>query len=284
MSKLKISVLIPAFNEVQAIRHTVENLRQALATQPVEAEILVIDDGSTDGTDEQARLAGVTVLRHPHNIGYGRALKTGLERAAGDWVVIVDADGTYPTEALPALLREIPAFDMVVGARGGPCYHGSLAKRLGRWTLKAMVQFVCGISVPDVNSGFRVFRRDIALRHLPNISNGFSFTTTLTLIMLLEGHFVHYVPIDYRERAGKSKVRFRRDILRTMQILVQAILQYNPIKLFLLFATAPAWIAPPALLLDFFLAQGAHSGIIVALLGSASLLIFGLGLVRSGLK
>jgi hypothetical protein len=122
---------------------------------------------------------------------------------------------------------------MVVGARTGKHYWGSPGKRVARWILARLVRFVAGMSTPDVNSGFRIFRKDFALEHSARISSGFSFTTTLTLAMLLDERFVKYVPIDYYPRAGKSKVRMRRDALRMLQILVQAILYYNPLKIFL---------------------------------------------------
>ena len=119
------------------------------------------------------------------------------------------------------------------------------AKWAGRRALQALVRFVCGVRVPDVNSGMRVFRKAIALDHLGSIGNGFSFTTTLTLAMLLESHFVAYVPIAYGERTGKSKVVFRREILRVLQILTMAVVAYNPIKLFLLLAGVASSAACP---------------------------------------
>lgn len=230
---ITVSLLIPAYNEVAAIAETVHRARAALGAVDCDLEILVIDDGSTDGTGPAAAKTGVVVLSHPTNGGYGRSLKTGVRRAAGDWIAIVDADGSYPIDRLPELLTHIPAFDMVVGARQGLSYRGSLLKWQGRKVLTSLVKFVTGVTVPDVNSGMRVFRKSIALRNLDHFSNGFSFTTTLTLAMFNQGHFVKYVPIPYEPRIGESKVRMGRDTLRTIQILVMAIVAYNPIKLFL---------------------------------------------------
>ena len=232
------SILIPAYNEALSIVPTIQQTRAVMDQMGVPYEIIVIDDGSEDGTGEQAQGAGVRVILHPTNGGYGRALKTGMEYAIYSWCAILDADSSYPIEQLPSLLAYVPQFDMVVGARTGPHFAGRLSKRVGRIILHQLVRFVIGRKIPDVNSGFRVFRKEIAQKHSRLISSGFSFTTTLTLAMFLEGYFVKYVPIEYHQRAGKSKVRYGRDILRMIQILTTAVLYYNPLKLFLLLCGA----------------------------------------------
>jgi glycosyltransferase involved in cell wall biosynthesis len=281
---MKVSVLIPAFNESAAVRGTVERVLTTMRGIGVDFETIVIDDGSADGTAAEAAVEGVRVLSHPANAGYGRALKTGLRHAEGDWVVIVDADGSYPIEELPRLLAAVPRFDMVVGARTGERYRGSRMKWWGRQALERMVRFVTGVKVPDVNSGMRVFRKTIALANINRIGNGFSFTTTLTLAMLLEGHFVLYVPIHYLARVGSSKVRMPRDTLRMLQILVMAVVSYNPIKLFLLLVYLQGLALLPCLAVDALLAGGAHVGLILAVGSAAALLLFGMGLVTDVLR
>jgi len=278
------SVLVPAFNEGRAVRDTVLAVRASLTAAGVDHEIIVIDDGSTDDTSAEAAAAGAVVIRHPVNGGYGRALKSGLRRAQGEIVAITDADGSYPAEALPELLTAMSAFDMVVGARQGQHYRGSRAKWLGRKVLQRMVLFVTGVRVPDVNSGLRAFRKQIALDNIRQIGNGFSFTTTLTLAMLLEGHFVQYVPVAYHRRVGESKVRFRRDVVRTAQILVVAILAYNPIKLFLLLAYIAILLLIPAELLDVAVARGFHSAVILTIDASLALVLFAAGLIGDILR
>jgi glycosyltransferase involved in cell wall biosynthesis len=281
---MKVSVLIPAFNESEAVRNTVERVHRTMRGLGLDYETIVIDDGSSDETATQASAEGVRVLRHPANAGYGRALKTGLRHASGDWVAIVDADGSYPIEELPRLLAEIPGFDMVVGARTGERYRGSKMKWWGRQLLERMVHFVTGVRVPDVNSGMRVFRKTIALANINRIGNGFSFTTTLTLAMLLEGHFVLYVPISYLARVGSSKVQLRRDTLRVLQILVMAVVSYNPIKLFLLLVYLQALALIPCLIADVLLAGGAHVGLISVIGSASALLLFGMGLITDVLR
>lgn len=230
------SVVIPAMNEELAIGDVVRRVRETMDATGLPYEVLVVDDGSTDRTAAEAARAGARVLRHPTNAGYGAALHTGITAAQHRHVVITDADGTYPTDRLPDLIAWCDRFDMVVGARTGSEYRGSLLKWCGRLILGKLCEFVTGTRIPDVNSGLRVFRRDAALRFSDTLCRGMSFTTTITLAMLSNGYFVKYVPIDYHKRVGRSKVRHLRDALRTTQIILQAITYYNPIKLFLVLA------------------------------------------------
>jgi len=228
-----LSLIIPAYNEAGSIRQTIQDAHDTLSAAGIVYEVIVVNDGSTDETGKLADAEGVTLIHHPSNGGYGRAIKTGVRRARYEWCAIVDADGSYPIASLVELLDYVPDFDMVVGARTGKNYWGSPSKRLARMALLLLVRFVTGVKVPDVNSGLRIFRKEFAIEHSARISSGFSFTTTLTLAMILDERFLKYVPIDYAPRVGRTKVRMRRDSLRMLQILVQAILYYNPLKLFL---------------------------------------------------
>jgi glycosyltransferase involved in cell wall biosynthesis len=235
-----ISLIIPAFNEEEAIVDTIQEAQRALAsTDLTPAEVIIVDDGSTDKTGERASASGARVVRHPHNVGYGRSLKDGIRAAKYDTVVISDADGTYPIGAIPLLLQEYQnGFDMIVGARTGQYYHGPGIKTPLRYMLKLMVEFTAGRKVPDVNSGLRVFSKATVEPYFPHLCDTFSFTTSLTLAYMMTGKFVLHVPIAYNKRVGKTKVRLIRDALRTMQFIIEAILYYNPIKIFILFSFA----------------------------------------------
>ncbi len=237
-----VSVVIPAFNEETAVGAVIDRIRQTLEERSVPHEILVVDDGSTDATANVARSHGANVVSHPENAGYGRSLKTGIRHAAHDLIAITDADGTYPVERLPDLLALADRFDMVVGQRTGPEYSGDFPKKLKRTAFRWLAEFAVGRRIPDINSGLRVFRRTQVVSFFPHVSSGFSFTTTVTLVYMLSGLFVHYVPIEYRVRQGRTKVRHVRDTLRALQIIVEAILRCNPIKVFLLLA-APFAVA-----------------------------------------
>ena len=235
---VRISVVIPAFNEEAAIADTVRMTRGVFGSTGVAHEIIVVDDGSSDRTAEIAEQIDVAVVRLPQNGGYGTALKAGIRRAQYDWIAILDADGTYPVDKFSKLMEFIPAFDMVVGARTGRTYYGSYLKYPVRLLFKRLCEFVTGREIPDINSGMRLFRKDVAMRHFERISGGFSFTTTLTLAMMMEGHFVKYVPVSYHPRIGKSHVKYIRDTLRAAQIIIQAINFYNPVKLFVVLMAA----------------------------------------------
>ncbi|MCU0707509.1 MAG: glycosyltransferase family 2 protein [Pirellula sp.] len=234
---MQISVVIPAYNEAESLEGVVRNLREHLNSKGIEHEIVVVVDGATDDTESVARRVADAVLVHPVNCGYGRSLKTGIVAAKNEWIVITDADGTYPNDRIPDLLALMDRFDMVVGARSGSFYTGNTVKRYGRILFRWLSEYATGQRIPDINSGLRVFRRSQMIPFFPLINSGFSFTTTCTLSYLLNDLLVAYVPIDYFKRQGVSKVHHLRDSLRALQIIVEAILRCNPIKAFLLLAT-----------------------------------------------
>jgi len=232
-----ISVVVPALNECDAIVGTIDRVRLVLSRAGLEPfEIVLVDDGSTDGTGDLARAAGAKIITHPHNVGYGRSLKDGITSAQYDTIVITDADGSYPIEEIPALIERYRAgFDMVVGARTGEHYRESAFKSPLRAILKRIVEFTANRHIPDINSGLRVFSRSTSMKFFNHTSDTFSFTTSLTLAYMMNAKFVGYHEIDYHERVGHSKVRLFRDSVRTLQYIVEAATYYNPLKIFFLF-------------------------------------------------
>ena len=232
MSTRQTSVVIPAFNEELAIRAVISEVRDALHGAHVDAEMIVVDDGSTDGTARAARAAGARVIQHRSNRGYGAALKTGIAAASRNVVAILDADGTYPASYLPGMLVELEHADMVVGARTGEDVHVTPARRPAKWMLNHLANYVSRAHIPDVNSGLRVFRRDVVMQYFPILPDQFSWTTTITLAMHCDKYAVSYVPIDYRPRQGTSKIvpwdagNFAILILRTAML-------FRPLRVFL---------------------------------------------------
>jgi polyisoprenyl-phosphate glycosyltransferase len=228
-----LSIIIPTYNEEKSISNTIIRCLAVVNDIGNElSEIIVVNDGSLDSTKSQAEATGVKVITHPHNIGYGKSLKTGIKEARNDIIVITDSDGTYPIEMIPELLMEYQkGFDMVIGARKGKHYNESFFKNLNRRILKLLVEFTASRKIPDINSGLRIFSRETILSYFDTLCDTFSFTTSLTLAYMMTGKFVQYVPISYKKRIGNSKVRLFKDSTRTLLFIIEAIMFYNPIKI-----------------------------------------------------
>jgi glycosyltransferase involved in cell wall biosynthesis len=228
----QLSIVIPAFNEAPIIGKVLTELHDLMVQHGIEAEIVVVDDGSSDGTAQEALSAGARVIRHRSNRGYGASLKTGILAATYDTVAITDADGTYPAKYLPEMLRELDEHDMVVGSRTGAKVHIPLVRKPAKWVLNRLANYVSGHKIPDLNSGMRVFRREIALQYFGILPDQFSFTTTITMAMLCDKYAIKYVPIDYRKRTGKSKIVPWDAASFTILILRMAVL-FRPLRVFL---------------------------------------------------
>ncbi|HOE95160.1 MAG TPA: glycosyltransferase family 2 protein [Candidatus Sumerlaeota bacterium] len=227
-----LSVLVPCHNEEDSIAPTVDQLRQTLAETGAEFEIIVIDDGSTDRSAERVDPAKCRLIRLEHNRGYGAALKTGARAARHPWLAIIDADGTYQVGDLPRLMRERGDCAMVVGARRGRNARIPAARRPAKWILNQLANYLTGARIPDLNSGLRVIRRDLWERFEPLYPDGFSLTTTITLAALTNGYAVRHVPIEYRRRIGRSKIRPVRDTLSFVQLILRTVLYFDPLKVF----------------------------------------------------
>ncbi len=279
------TIVIPAYNEGSVIAVTIFDIQRMIAVNALkDVEIIVVDDGSGDRTGEMTEKTGVRLISHPHNIGYGRSLKDGIKSASHDTIVITDADGTYPIEMIPVLVKEYQkGFNMVVGARQGENYDESLKKKYLRLILKRLVEFTAGRKIPDINSGLRVFSKKEVMPFFSKLCDTFSFTTSLTLAYMMNGMFVKYLPIDYHKREGKTKVKLFRDSLRTLQFIVEAIMFYNPIKIFIVFSLLLLIFAGFNFVLSF-----AFKKTITFYLGLGSILLsvlmFGIGLISVQLK
>lgn len=261
---LSVSVVIPAFNEGRAVGDVVRGISETLPSLVREWELIVVDDGSTDGTAEAARKAGAVVLSHPVNKGYGQALRTGVNAARHEWILMTDADGSYPVSGIKELLPFAPDFDLIIGMREGAHFWGSPTRIFLRWVYLRMASFTVGEPVPDANSGLRMVRRSLAASTGPVECLGFSYSTTMTLSFIKTGRFVKFVPVDFSARVGQSKVRPARDILRTLQLMTLVLIAYNPSKLFTTLALFPAAAA-----LAFGIAvacRGGRAGVLGALL------------------
>jgi glycosyltransferase involved in cell wall biosynthesis len=227
-----VTVIVPAFNEAAHVAGQVRAVREVLEQSGWEFEIIVVDDGSSDHTAQQALSTGVRVLRHRRNRGYGAALKRGIAAARFDWILITDADGTYPASAIPELLGLARENDMVVGARTGQTVKIPMVRRPAKWFLGRLASYLAGRKLPDLNSGLRLMRKDLVEKYLHLLPSGFSFTTTITLASACNDHPVEYVPINYHARLGESKIRSRH-AYDFLLLILRTIVFFNPLKVFL---------------------------------------------------
>ncbi len=226
-----VSIVIPAYQEGEAIGGVVAAVREVAVSLGCEYEIIVVDDGSTDGTGDIARMAGAYVLTHPYNKGYGASLKTGIRFATNRTVIFLDADGQHDTNDIPRLLAERQTYDMVVGARKGTA-GSPFWRKPGKVFLGWLANQLTGRKIPDLNSGYRALDREMVLRFLPIMPDGFSFSTTSTIAAFKSGHLVHYLPITVAKRVGKSTVT-AADGFRTIMLIIRLVTLFAPLRVFL---------------------------------------------------
>jgi len=229
---MSLSVVIPAYNEEGAVRHTVDDIRAELEPLGIPFEIIVIDDGSTDCTLEIARETGVIVDSNQVNTGYGASLKRGIKLAQYEYVAIIDADGTYPARYLPSMLAMCRNQDMVVGDRGAAMTNVPLIRRPAKWILNTFASFLAERRLNDLNSGLRVFRKSELVPFIPLLPQKFSFTTTITLCMSCNGKRMVYTPIQYGKRVGKSKIR-PVDFINFIILILRMTVLFNPLRVFI---------------------------------------------------
>lgn len=224
-----VTIVIPAYNEAEGLPGVLAALRPWLERG---AEIIVVDDGSTDNTAKVALEGGARVIRHHNNKGYGAALKAGIRAAEREIVVLFDADGQFDTADIPKIVDALNETDMVVGVR--PQGAGSpTIRKPGKWLLSRTANYLAQTNIPDLNCGFRALRVETAKRFLNLLPNGFSFTTTITLAMFKDGYNVSYLPITVRPRTtGTSSVRVA-DGFNTLLLIIRIIALFDPLKVFL---------------------------------------------------
>ena len=228
-----LTVVIPAYNEEKGIQGVIDRILAAMEGANLPFEIIVVDDGSTDRTVESLREKPIQVLRHETNRGYGAALKTGIRASRYNHVAIVDADGTYEERDLPKLIGYMETHDMVVGARTGKGAKIPLIRRPAKWILNRLANFLTETSIPDLNSGFRIFNKSVAKEFFNILPPSFSFTSTLTIALLTNGYSIKYIQSGYKTRKGRSKIRPIHDTVNFFSLIVRTALYFAPMKIFM---------------------------------------------------
>jgi len=241
----QITIVIPVFNEEESISKTLLNLKNISGID----EIIVVDDGSTDNSYYiMKNISGIKFIHHKENRGYGAAIKTGIKNSKHETIVITDADETYPNERISDLVHvlEHGDFDMVVGSRKGENVKIPFLRKPAKWVIGKLANYVTDQRIPDINSGLRVFTKSSIFPFRNILPDGFSFTTTITLGMLSGGYKVEYIPINYFERSGKSKIKPIRDTINFIKLILKIGLYFAPLKIFMpisigLFILAIGW-------------------------------------------
>jgi glycosyltransferase involved in cell wall biosynthesis len=273
---MKICVIIPVHNEVSSIGQVVRSVRAVLDGLPVEYQVTVVDDGSEDGTGEEAASAGAVVLSRPYRNGNGAAVKHGIRSVDGDVIILMDGDGQHKAEDIPRLLEPMAEYEMVVGARSTDSeteFHRDVANRF----YNILASYIVGYHVEDLTSGFRAIDGHVAKKVAYLFPNGFSYPSTCTIALFRGGYSVKYMPVQTRYRIGNSKIRLFRDGLRFLLILLRIGTLFRPLRIFI-----PVTIAvflPGLVLATYRLAIGRPWTIPVVISFTAALMLFAMGLI-----
>lgn len=273
--QVDVAVVIPAYNEAGGVGSIVRRVRAALSVTPFAFDIVVVDDGSTDTTAQEAEVHGARVIRRTENGGYGSALKAGIHATQSEYVVITDADGTYPPELIPALLDRAETEDMVVGSRAMTDVSIPYIRRPAKMFLGALASYLSGRRIPDLNSGLRVMRRSTLMQFIQLLPSGFSFTSTITLAMLCTQHRVLYVPVACSPRVGSSKIR-ASDFTAFLMLVLRTVVLFNPLKVFLPLGTVLFLVGLAKLVYDVFLWNLSESAVMAFL---AAVIVWSVGLL-----
>jgi glycosyltransferase involved in cell wall biosynthesis len=269
-AKPRYSLVVPCYNEVDAIEASIVELRGKLRGGG-HYEFIIVDDGSNDGSAEklkalQALDPNLTVLTHSRNRGYGAALKTGITYASAELIAITDADCTYPNEMILQLVETDNGADMVIGARTGVDVTYSKLRMIPKIFLKRYASWIAATNIPDINSGLRVFRKSVAEKYFNILPNAFSFTLTITLAFITNFHRVVYVPINYSERVGNSKIRPIRDTLKFVQLILRTGMYFAPLRVFFPFVLLLGVAFMASFCFDVFVARNLTDKTVLLLL------------------
>jgi len=274
---ITISIIVPVYNEEKTIAQVIRRLKEAISNTNYKYEIIVINDGSTDMTSKiLSNIKDIKIIHNNLNRGYGSSIKTGIESAKEEYILMIDADGTYPIEPIPKLLSYLEKYDMVIGARIGKHVKIPFLRKPAKWILYKIANFVSKKKIPDLNSGLRAFNKEKCLEFWKLYPERFSFTTTITMAFLSKGYKVKYLPINYFRRKGKSSVS-AFDFYNFCSLLLKLTLLFNPIKIFtsislFLFLTAIG----VAFYSIYFLGRFMDVTVTLLVLSSLQILLFGL--------
>ncbi len=231
---MNISIVMPAYNEEKGIADTIDGVVETVNVLGIEYELIVVNDGSTDNTEKIIENnKNIKVVNHEERKGYGASLKTGIKHSKFENILIIDADGSYPPEHIPDLLDYAANYDMVVGARIGSKVKIPLIRKPAKWFINKLANYLSEKKIPDLNSGMRLFKKEVFHHFIRILPNGFSFTTTITLALLINGYNIKYITVNYNKRKGRSKIRPIHDTLNFIQLIIRTVMYFNPMRIFI---------------------------------------------------
>ena len=272
-----VSVIVPVYNEEEGLRHFLPQIQSFSENCSYPLEIIMVDDGSTDQSSSVLNEFPYTTIRHESNLGYGAAIKTGIENSTYEAVVIIDADGTYRTEDILLILSSLDQNDMVVGARTGGNARVPFSRRPVKWLIRQFATWMVRRPIPDLNSGLRAFRRSEIAKFVRLLPDGFSLTTTLTVAFHTAGRKVYYQPIQYGERSGLSKFRPLADTWNLILLILRTVVLIRPLNVFLPLSLILAAMALLVLVVTkLILHEFYDATFIVLMMGSIQMFVLGL--------
>lgn len=276
---IKVSVIIPVFNEEGALSATFSSVSKILTENSVEHEIIAVNDGSNDNSGSilnNLKIDKLNVIHHRTNRGYGASLKTGIRSSKYPWILITDADGTYPINRIPDLIKHAKDNDMVVGSRSGGKVHDTFFRKIGRGIVRKFASYVTGADIKDINSGLRIFKKEDAEKFWHLFPEGFSFTTTITVASHTKGNKIEYLPIDYYKRAGQSSIKPAKDFVGFLSLIARLAIYYRPLKVFVPVALLLFFASWFVLLYSYFIMhQIMDATFAVLVISSVQIMIFG---------
>lgn len=272
---IKISIVIPAYNEAKAIGMVLDEVRKVMEGLKAPYEIIVVDDGSQDGTGNIAKSKGAGLVRHQRNQGSGSARRSGILAAKGEIVLMLDADGSYPASSIPAILRPFPEADQVIGARKAEAGSYPLLRRPAKWLIRRLACFLARQEIPDLNSGLRAMKRGTMLKFLHLLPEGFSCVGTMTLAFLMNGFNVVFVPCEYRPRIGKSKFHPVKDTYNYLITVIRMIMYFDPLRVLMPISILIGTVGFLKGIFDFFYTGTLQESDIILVLFSINLAALG---------
>ncbi len=271
----EVSIIIPAYNEAEGIKALLDRI--FLLEYHKVYEIIIIDDGSTDNTAKIVSSYPIRLIKHSGNRGYGAALKTGIRKARGEKIIMLDSDGQHDPAYIPKISEMLKEYDLVIGERTRDSFQVT-NRQGGKKLIRIVGEYLFEQKLPDFNSGFRGFNRNLIKSMLHMMPNGFSFSTTSTMAFIKEGYFISTFPIVVTERQGRpSNVKFIKDGSKTMLLLLRIIMLFNPLKVFfpasvIIVTIGLAW----GVFAYIFTERFANSATIITMLG---MFLFFIGLI-----